>query len=417
MNKWQDAIQAKSTKTGIFYGYIIVIASFFILFAAFGVRFSYGVFFIPMATDLGWGSATTSLAFTISMIFEGIFTVIAGGLADKYGPRKVVTGSAILLGAGYCLIPLINSLWQFYLFYGLLVGIGTGGMFVPLVTLIARWFTSRRTLMTGLAMCGSSLSMLVLIPVFNQLILNHGWRATFLIAGIAVMVVILVAAQFLKRDPAVMALIPYGESAGVTNDKGAAAPGFTYKEAIRTRQFWLIFLTFFLIGFFIGSFNVHLVPDAIHAGISGTVAALILAVSGVFNIVGRTGAGLIGDRIGIKNVGIITTAVFVLGALLITWINSTPAFFFFTVLFGFSQGGVGTFESPFVASLFGVKSLGSIFGSICLSIPLGLGIGPYVTGYIFDLTQSYEKALLPCILAAIMTLVLIFITKPVNRPK
>jgi MFS transporter, OFA family, oxalate/formate antiporter len=417
MVKGQENIQAKSAGTGFFYGYIIVIASFFILYAAFGVRFSYGVFFTPMATDLGWNSATTSLAFSISMIFEGIFSFISGGLSDKYGPRVVITGFAILLGAGYCFIPIVNSLWQFYLFYGVLVGVGMGGMFVPMAAIIARWFTVRRTLMTGLAMCGSSLAILTLAPVFAQLILNTGWRNTFLIAGIFAVVVILIAAQFLKPDPASMALVPYGEDPNITRIKNSAAPGFTFIEAVRTRQFWLIFLMFFLFGFFLGSSNVHLVPYAINTGISGTTAALILAVSGALNIMGRVGLGLIGDRIGIKNIGIITIVFFFVGAVLITQFYSVPAFFVFAVLFGFSQGGLGTFESPFVASFFGVRSLGMIFGSIGFGIPLGLGLGPYVTGYVFDLTHSYNTAFLFCVLASILSLILIFIVKPIQKTR
>ncbi len=126
MVKNPHIVPVKETKSGLFYGYIIAVLAFCIILVAYGLRFSYGVFFTPMSTELGWSSATTSLVFSISMLMEGLFNIILGGVIDKYGPRVMVTISGILVGVGYCLMPTVNSTWQFFLFYSGLVGIGMG---------------------------------------------------------------------------------------------------------------------------------------------------------------------------------------------------------------------------------------------------------------------------------------------------
>jgi OFA family oxalate/formate antiporter-like MFS transporter len=180
-------------KPRLFYGYVIITAAFFIIFAAYGVRFSYGVFFKPMAADLAYSSATTSLVYSVSMFLEGIFSLVMGGLADRYGPRLVLTISSILVGLGYCLMPLVHSTWQLFLFYSLIIGVGMGGIFVPMVSMTARWFTTRRNLMTGLVSSGAGIGMLVIPPVSAYLIEGFGWRTTFIVMGIFILVVVLVA--------------------------------------------------------------------------------------------------------------------------------------------------------------------------------------------------------------------------------
>jgi MFS family permease len=273
-------------KPRLFYGYVIAIAAFFILMTGYGVRFAYGVFFNPMSGELGWSNATTSAAYSISMILEGIFSFIMGGMTDRFGPRIVSTVSAILVGLGYGLIPLTQNVWQFYIFYGLLVGIGMGGMFVPLAAVIARWFSARRTLMTGLVSSGTGIGMILVSPLAAQLIIRYGWRTTFVIMGIAILIVTLIAAQFLKRDPAVMGLLPYGvkdmNPRQVNHPKNQKdVPGFSFTEAIRTRQFWMIFLMVVWFGFYSTAFNVHIVPDAIKSGMSSLTAASILPINGL----------------------------------------------------------------------------------------------------------------------------------------
>ena len=148
-----------SSATGLrlYYGYIIVIAIFITMVFAFGSRQAFGVFFIPVQTEFSWTRAMTSGAFSLCMIMEGLLGIVAGGLTDRFGPRLVMTASGILLGIGYVLMSQISSLWQLYLYYGVIVGVGMSSSYVTLVSTTARWFSPRRSLMTALVLIGMSL--------------------------------------------------------------------------------------------------------------------------------------------------------------------------------------------------------------------------------------------------------------------
>jgi MFS family permease len=414
MNKYQPGIPIQKARKGLYYGFIIAILCFCIFIVAYGLRFSYGVFFEPMSAELGWNSATTSLVYSVSMILEGVFNIILGRMIDKYGPRLVVTASGIIVAAGYCLVPLVSSTWQFFLFYGGLIGIGMGGLFGPLVTIIPRWFTAKRSLINGLVISSVGLGMLIISPLANHLISLVGWRATFLIFGIVIFLVITICAQFLKRDPHSIGLTPYGEN---INEKDAQKPvrGLSLSGAVRTYQFWFVFLLLFIYGFCANSVNIHIVPNAIKLGISATVAATVLATIGGLQIVGRIGLGLAADKVGNRKIFLLG---FILFALLTFWlpsINLTWLFFVFAIIFGLAQGGIASSQTPLVAGLFGVKYLGLLFGCCGSGFTLGAALGPFVTGYLFDLTGNYTMAFLIVAILNIVAILLTFLLRPVEN--
>jgi OFA family oxalate/formate antiporter-like MFS transporter len=180
-------------------------------------------------------------------------------------------------------------------------------------------------------------------------------------------------------------------------------------------QFWVLFTMIFWYGFYSSSINVHIVPNAINAGMSSTTAASILSVSGGLLVVGRLILGTAADRTGNKRVFIFG---FVLSTLALVWIilmQAHWAFFLFAALFGFSQGGIGTSQSPIAASLFGLKAHGLIFGCVGFGYTIGAAIGPYFTGYLFDITNSYHLALIICAGTSVVSLVIAFLLRPVKN--
>ncbi len=405
MNHQNPAVSVPPEKTSrIFYGFIIAIAAFFVLFSAYGVRFAYGVFFKPMAEQLGMNAATTSAAYSISFFMEGVFSLISGGLADRYGPRIVLSLSSILVAAGYCLMPLVQSPWQLYLFYGIILGVGMGAMFVPLVSMTVRWFNARRNLMTGLVSSGAGAGMLVIPSSTAHLIESYGWRISFLIMGIAVPIIIFVAAQFMRRDPESVGTVPYGASVEPVANRSTAKEHELH-EALRTSQFWIVFSMCFCFATFSMAYNIHIVPDAIHAGMAPTSAAHILAFTGAFLLVGRIVLGSIADKTGNKPIFIFCFMLSTAALLLISFVQAHWAFFALAVMIGFSQGGVGSSQSPLIASLFGLRSHGLIFGSIGFGTTFGAAVGPLLAGYIFDRTGSYHWALLLCAGASLISLI------------
>ena len=398
----------------LFYGFVIAVAAFVVLFSSYGVRFAYGVFFKPMAQELGFSAAATSAAYSISFFLEGVFSLISGGLADRFGPRKVVSVSTILVVVGYCLMPLTHTLWQLYLFYGVIVGVGMGAMFVPLVSMTARWFNARRNLMTGLVSSGAGAGMLIIPASTSHLIGAYGWRASFVIMGVFVLISVLAAAQFMKRDPAEIGAVPYGESKNPPSKELHNATGHAFREALRLPQFWTIFLMAFWFGVFAMSYTVHIVPDAINSGMAPTAAAHILATTGALLIVGRILLGTLADKTGNKPVFILCFVLSCGAFLFISFVHTHWAFFVLAVLIGIAQGGIGTSMSPITASLFGLKSHGLIFGCVGLGNTFGAAVGPLLAGYIFDLTASYHIALLLCAAACLAGLFFASLIRPVK---
>jgi MFS family permease len=409
INRESDIDASTETRSGIFYGFIIAIAAFFILFSAYGVRFAYGVFFKPMAKELGFSAATTSAAYSISFFCEGIFSLVSGGLADRFGPRIVVSLSSILIVAGYCLTAQVHSPWQLFLFYGIMIGVGMGAMFVPLVSMTARWFNARRNLMTGLVSSGVGVGMLCIPRYTAHLIDGHGWRNSFVIMGIFIFAVTIIAAQFFKRDPSSMGTVPYGESGHTFKSQ---AHGHSYQEALRTRQFWVFFAVVFCFGMVSMSYNVHIVPDAINSGMRPTLAADIMAVTGAMFVISRVVLGTLADRHGNKPVLIFCFIVAAAAFFFITVIHVHWAFFLLALLIGITQGGVGTSQSPVVASLFGLRSHGLILGSIGLGSTMGSALGPLLAGYIFDFSGSYHWALFMCAIVSLFALTFACLIKP-----
>ena len=207
----QGVGQSPGTKPGFFYGYIVGILAFLIMMASIGSHTSFGVFFKPLLTEFGWTRAMTSGAFSLSMIVGGLLGILVGGLTDRFGPRIVLTFCGLFLGLGYLLMSQASVLWQLYLFYGI-IGIGMAGAWVPLVSTTARWFVKRRGMMTGFVVAGQGIGTLIAPPVANQLISVYGWRTSYIILGVTVFIVIVLAAQYMRRDPEQKGLVPYGQN-------------------------------------------------------------------------------------------------------------------------------------------------------------------------------------------------------------
>ncbi|HSW56829.1 MAG TPA: MFS transporter, partial [Dehalococcoidales bacterium] len=184
-----------------YYGYVIVLIGFLLTMFGWGFFYVYGVFFGPLEAEFEWSRALTSGAFSISVLVSGIGGIIAGRLSDRVGPKAIIMACAVILSLGYILMSMVQNAWQFYLLYGIMISTGAGGFWSPPISTVARWFTRRRGLMTGIVSGGISFGTLVLPPVATQLIDIFDWRVTYVIIGAAVLIVSLTATRFIKRSP------------------------------------------------------------------------------------------------------------------------------------------------------------------------------------------------------------------------
>jgi MFS family permease len=401
---------------GFYYGYVIVIATFLITFVIFGVQYAFGVFFIPMMTEFGWTRALTSGAVSLSWIVQGIVGLGMGVLNDKLGPRIVLTLVGLILGVSYLLMSQIDSVWQFYILSGVLVGAGLGGIVVPLGSTLARWFTKRRNFMTGLGFIGVNIGFLVGTPISERIIGSYDWRMAYLWLGAVVLVVVTVVAQFLKRNP-----IRTGDGNPITSERnsniGNMEKGISLREALRFKQFWFLFCMLFCFGFMNVAILVHIVPHAIDLGISSSVAAGILATIGGGMTLGIFILTNLADRIGNIKVYTIAFVIALLSAVVLLVSKDVVWLYIFAIIFSFANGGLAATESPLVASLFGLRWHGVIFGLVINGFTIGATLGSLVTGYLFDISGSYQSAFVILAILILISVILSVITKPIKEPQ
>jgi MFS family permease len=410
----------KSLRPGIwprfFYGYVIVAAALLMAIAMWGARFSFGVFFLPVLEEFGWTRAATSGGFSLTWVFTGLLSIAVGRLNDQFGPRLIMTIAGFVVGMGYLLMSQLSSLWQLYLFYGL-ISIGMSAVLVPTLSTVARWFVKMRAFMTGIVLAGTGIALMVIVPAANRAIMSYGWRMAYVIVGMVVIVIVVMAAQFLRRDPYQLRKLPYGYDGVTPSASGAGTSGLFFREALRTRQVWLISLVYFCTYFIYNILLVHTVIYATGEGISSTEAVGIMAFLGGAGIAGRMIMGIFADRIGNKQ-------VMVFGALLMTatlfWLLMTKDLWMlllFGVVFGFGHGGIATMESPIVAHIFGMRSHGVILGLVFFSDTLGGSLGPFLAGYLFDVTSSYRPAFFLCAILGVVNLIAILLIRPLKSPQ
>ncbi len=405
----------KNVKPKFFYGYIIVLAAFFNMAILGGTIYSFGVFFKPLLIEFGWTRAMTSGAFSLFFILHGFLYIVTGRLNDRLGPRIVMTVCGFFLGLGYLLMSQISAIWQLYLFYGVIVAIGTSGLWVPTVSTVSRWFVKRRGMVTGIVVSGIGFGTLIIPPLVSWLISAYDWRTAYCILAIIASVLIILAAQFLRRDPAQMGQLPYGESGVKQQSPAIEAEGFSLREAIHTRQLWILCAMLVCFGLCLQTIMVHINPHATDLGISAISAANILAIIGGASIAGRVMMGSAGDRIGNKAAIIIC---FVLLSVDLFWLQLAKMvwmLYLFAAIFGFGYGGFIALMSPLVAELFGLSSHGIIFGVINFSFVIGETVGPLLAGHMFDITNSYNVAFLVCATLSIIAIALAILLRPLSK--
>jgi MFS family permease len=381
----------KNKKPGIFYGYIIVAASVLMLFVMHGVGNTFGVFFKTLQADLGWSRSEISGASSLGSLLGGLFGILSGRLVDRLGPKIIIFVSGIILGIGYMLMSQLHSLWQIYLFMGVVISLGSCSGDISTLSTIARWFIGKRGMMSGIVKAGTGLGILVMPLVASWLLSSYGWREGYIIVGVVCIVWISLVSLLFRRDPGQMGLEPYGGHEAHHNGKSIEM-GTSFSEGLHSKQFWMVSVTYFLVFYCANSVMTHIVPHASDIGLSTVASASIMSVIGASSIAGRLTMGTTGDRIGNRRALLVCFLVYITSLTWLQFAAVTWQLYVFALIYGFAHGGFFSLTSPLVAELFGTKSHGAIFGITLFFGSIGGAIGPVVTGLIFDLTDSYKIA-------------------------
>ena len=367
--------------------------------------------FKPMISEFGWSRSSLSLAFFLHMTVFAFTITVAGRFYDRYGPKWVILLATLFLAFGYTLISTVMVLWQFYLYYGVLAAIGLGGTSVPLMaTITTKWFERRRGLAVSISLGGNCLGQFALIPLFTLFALHFGWRTSFFLIGVIMLVVnTALALLVLRGDPKHLGYTPYGSEKEEATRRPISSDLQEYdmglKEAMQTPSFWF-FLTFmFICG--CGDFIVvtHLIPYVTDYGISPSTGGNMLAWFGFMSLVGILIAGPASDRVGCKIPIVLTFLLRVLAFLLILRYQSLVSFYVFSLAFGLTYFVTAPLTPILVSRLYGVSHVGYIAGCLTTLHHIGGGFWAYVGGWVFDQTGSYRLAF---ILSAVISLVAAF---------
>ena len=272
--------------SNFFYGYIIALACFLIQGVGVGSYIAFGVFFKPLLAEFGWSRATLSGASSLAFLLMGFLGILVGNLNDKFGPRITMVLTGVFYGSGYFLLFQLNSVWQLYLFFGLMVGIGLSSIDVIPLTITARWFVRRRGMVTGLVKAGTSAGELIMPLLVSIFIINYGWRYAYIFIGIIVLVFFIGSGQLLRRDPDQMGKLADGDRKISTGQLDTSEVGMSLQEAFRSWKFWMLCIISFLAGYCMLTIMVHTVAHATDIGIDQIKSAGVLSTIGGVSIVG-----------------------------------------------------------------------------------------------------------------------------------
>ena len=366
----------------LFYGWIVVGASALIICIGMGALFSLGVFLKPMAESMGWSRGAISSVALLNWIAMGLGSFFWGAVSDRIGTRGVALAGGLLLGLGLVLSSQVRALWQLYVTFGFMVGFAVGAFYAPLTSTATKWFTARRGLAVALVSSGIGVGILAIAPLARALTSLWDWRIALLVIGDLAWLVIVPVALVLREQPGDMGTAAMG---------GAARAGREYsaRQVVGAPQFWAIALTHFACCAAHSGPIFHMVTHATDQGIGGMAAATALGVSGLSSIAGRIGGGLLADRFGAKPTLVVGLALQAAAIPVYLAAREVGLFYALALVFGLSYGGVMPLYALVTREYFGEKVMGAAYGGVFLISTLGMGIGSYAGGVLYDRLGSY----------------------------
>ena len=363
------------------YGWVVVAIGGLMGCVAVGAMMSLAVFLQPITAATGWSRAAVSSAMTLNFLVMGAGGFAWGALNDRYGTRPVVLSGAILLGLGLTLASRAASELQFLLAYGLLVGLSAGSFFVPMMTAVSAWLPERRSLAVSLVSAGVGVAPMTISPFAAWLLANTDWRSAQLAIGVAAWALLVPAALFVRPAP---------QSGSAVGTSGATSePPMAVGAALRSTPFIVLALTFFACCATHAGPIFHTISYAMVCGIAPLAAVTIYSMEGLAGLGGRVVFGLAGDRYGAKRVLITGLFIQALAAGSFMFANRLGEFYAVASVFGFAYGGVMPLYAVLARDYFGQQIMGTVLGAAAMVSSLGMAIGPWIGGFLFDTFGSY----------------------------
>jgi MFS family permease len=411
----------------IHYGWAIVGFSVLSVTLINGIRNSFSVFFPYILNEFGWSRGSTSIMLSLNIVLYGLLAPVAGSLGDRWKPRSVILIGIIVLGVATASCGFAYKLWQLYLVFGVFVPLGMAFSGWPLLApAISNWFDRRRGLAMGIGQVGIGLSFAY--GLFAEFAISLvGWRyAYFVLAGVVAAFLIPIFLSVFQYRPEDRGMLAYGNEEspkvkGISGKKnykeGGKYPDWTLRSAMKSYQLWLLVLSFFL-SWGIGACLVlaHQVKFAVDMGYSSVFAASVFALFGLFMVVGQL-CSSISDRIG-REITVFFATILTISALaalvLVKDITKPWLLYLYAICFGCGAGIYAPTVFVGTADIFHGRYYGTIAGLLLTGMGVGGGIGPWLGGYIFDVSGSYSLGFLLCMVFFAMACLAFFIAAPRN---
>ena len=386
----------------LFFYFIASLFSLFVLFYCLtltsisrGAGETFAVFLLPLSSHFSWDRASVSSIYSIYMVCLGIGSLLSGLSFDKYGPRFNYMVGLGLLSIAYGLLDSLSSIWQFYIFLGILGGLGASMVgVIPAQSLVSRWFDKNLGTALSIAYAGQGLGILIMAPL-SQISIDHfGWQASYKYISY-VFIILLIIASFLPWKK-----ISSGskDNPRKTNN-GKATGGISLKEAIFTKTFWGFFFIFCFTAIGIFGISLHVVAYLFFVGFSEVEAAFSFGIAGILNFIGMVLTGLAADRYPRHLVATVSYALSFMAIFSLAMMQFYTSIIFlilFIIGFGLSAGARGPIITTLMAEIFAGKGLASIYGATNLGQGIGAATGAFLAGFLFDLTGGYNFGFLLC---------------------
>ena len=397
--------------------WIIATVAFIALVAAAGFRAAPSVLMLPLEDEFGWARTDISLAVTVNLLLYGLTAPFAAALMDRFGLRRITSVALLLVSAGAALSIFATAPWMLVLTWGLLIGLGTGSMALVFAATVAdQWFLKRRGLVVGVLTAGGATGQLIFLPIIATLVEDSGWRTATLIVAAAALLVVPLVLVFLRNRPEDLAVTPFGAPESWTptprpTGNAAAIALSTLRRASRSRTFWALVAGFAICGATTNRLaGTHFIPSAHDHGMAETTAAGLLAVVGIFDVVGTIASGWLTDRYNPRILLGVYYAGRGLGLLALPFLLSEtvhPPMIVFIVIYGLDWVATVPPTVALCRELFGTDGP-IVFGWVFASHQIGAAIAASAAGFVRDATGEYTIAWFGaaglCVVAAVVSL-------------
>ena len=357
----------------------VIVGSFLTQFIIVGMLFTYGVLMTELEKEFGWSRTVLSSIGSAGWLAWGILAIPGGYLNDRLGPRIVLGVNGFIFGIGFILFSKSSEIWHLFLIFIFFIGTGLSTHDISTLSTIAKWFESKRGLVTSIAKIGTAMGQMVMPPLIAFLIISFGWRMATFYLGIAASIGLVFAASLMSA--------PHSSHENLSSEEPNV-------DLMDKKVFNLLAFCQFCVFFAMFTTMTHIAAHGLNVGLSLKDSALLLSIIGFSSIFGRLSIGVLADRLGGKKTYMICLIPMTIALLAIPFTENILFIYILLCLYGFSHGGHFTIAPFIIAENFGLKNLGAIFGKITFFGAIGSVTGPIVAGAIFDLTQSYYYAFL-----------------------